>query len=39
MTRIRTQNVSAAQWTANGQALGTVDLTEDANNPFGLNLF
>jgi glutamine synthetase len=39
MTRIRTQNVSAAQWTANGQALGTVDLTEDANNPFGLNVF
>jgi glutamine synthetase len=39
MTRIRTQNVMAAQWSSNGEALGTVDLTEDANNPFGLNVF
>jgi glutamine synthetase len=39
MTRIRTQNVMAAQWSSNGEALGTVDLTEDANDPFGLNVF
>ena len=35
MTRIRQQNVIATQWSANGDALGTVDLTEESNNPFG----
>src|SRR4029079_1688116 len=39
MTRIRQQNVTAAQWSSNGEALGTVDLTEDKNNPFGVNVF
>ncbi len=39
MTRIRQQNVSASQWSSNGEALGTVDLTEESNNPFGLNVF
>ncbi|MQA73592.1 MAG: glutamine synthetase type III [Solirubrobacterales bacterium] len=39
MARIRTQNVSAAQWSSNGEALGTVDLTEARNNPFGENVF
>ncbi len=39
MTRIRQQNVTATQWSANGEALGTVDLTEDSNNPFGINVF
>src|SRR5690348_15649617 len=39
MTRIRQQNVTATQWSANGEALGTVDLTEESNNPFGINVF
>jgi glutamine synthetase len=39
MTRIRQQNVSASQWSANGGALETVDLTEPKNNPFGDNVF
>ena len=39
MTRIRQQNVTAAQWSSNGEALGTLDLTEDENNPFGANVF
>ena len=39
MTRIRQQNVTAAQWSTNGEALGTVDLTEEKNNPFGANVF
>ena len=39
MTRIRQQNVTATQWSSNGEALGTVDLTEEANNPFGANVF
>ena len=38
-TRIRQQNVSATKWSANGEALGTVDLTEEKNNPFGINVF
>ena len=38
-TRIRQQNVTAAKWSANGEALGTVDLTEEKNNPFGVNVF
>ena len=39
MAKIRQQNVTAAQWEANGGALGTVDLTEPDNNPFGENVF
>jgi glutamine synthetase len=39
MARIRQQNVDAAKWSTNGEALGTVDLTEERNNPFGLNVF
>ena len=38
-TRIRQKNVTAAKWSANGEALGTVDLTEEKNNPFGVNVF
>ena len=37
--RVRQQNVTAAKWSANGGALGTVDLTEAENNPFGGNVF
>ena len=39
MTRIRQQNVTAARWSSNGEALGTVDLTEEKNNEFGANVF
>jgi glutamine synthetase len=39
MTRIRQQNVTAAQWSSNGEALGTLDLTQPENNPFGANVF
>jgi glutamine synthetase len=39
MTRIRQQNVTAAQWSSNGQALGALDLTLPENNPFGANVF
>src|SRR3954470_18130502 len=39
MTRIRQQNVTAAQWSANGGALGAQDLTLPENNPFGQNVF
>jgi glutamine synthetase len=39
MTRIRQQNVTAAQWSSNGQALGALDLTQPENNPFGANVF
>jgi glutamine synthetase len=35
MTRIRQQNVTAAQWSSNGEALGTLDLNEH----FGANVF
>ena len=38
-TRIRQQNVSAAQWSPNGESLGALDLTEPANIPFGTNVF
>ena len=37
--RIRQHNVTATQWSSNGEALGTVDLTEESNNPFGANVF
>ena len=39
MTRIRTKNVTAAQWSPNGSSLGTVDLTSPGNNPFASNVF
>ena len=39
MTRLRQKNVHATQWSSNGEALGTVDLTEESNNPFGANVF
>jgi glutamine synthetase len=39
MTRIRQQNVTAAQWSSNGEALGAHDLTQPENDPFGANVF
>jgi glutamine synthetase len=39
MPRIRQQNVLAAQWTANGGALGAADLTAPDNQIFGANVF
>ncbi len=39
MPRIRQQNVLAAQWTPNGGALGTTDLTVPDNQTFGANVF
>jgi glutamine synthetase len=39
MTRIRQQNVTAAQWSANGGAIGTVDLTLPENDVFGIDVF
>jgi glutamine synthetase len=39
MPRTRQQNVTAAQWTANGAALGAPDLTEPGSYPFGDNVF
>ncbi len=39
MTRIRQQNVTAAQWSSNGGALGALDLTLPENDPFGANVF
>src|SRR5687768_11861048 len=39
MSRIRQQNVTAAQWSPNGGMLGAVDLTQPANNPFAANVF
>ncbi len=39
MSRIRQQNVTAAQWSADGGALGAVDLTDPANNVFGVDVF
>jgi glutamine synthetase len=38
-TRLRQTNVTAAQWSANGGALGTVDLTAATNQIFGSNVF
>jgi glutamine synthetase len=35
----RTQNVIAAQWSPNGEALGSPDLTLPANQIFGANVF
>jgi glutamine synthetase len=39
MVKTRVQNVISASWSPNGEALGTVDLTQDDNNPFGTNVF
>jgi glutamine synthetase len=39
MPRTRIHNVSAAQWSANGDALGTQDLTVQINQVFGANVF
>jgi len=39
MTRIRQQNVTAAQWSSNGEALGALDLTLPENDAFGANVF
>jgi glutamine synthetase len=39
MTRIRQQNVNAAQWSSNGEALGAIDLTLPENATFGANVF
>jgi glutamine synthetase len=38
-TRTRTPNVSAAQWSPNGGALGQADLTQPGANTFGENVF
>src|SRR3954451_25372576 len=35
----RAQNIISATWSPNGEALGTVDLTKDDNNPFGTQVF
>ncbi|HUB75175.1 MAG TPA: glutamine synthetase III [Solirubrobacteraceae bacterium] len=39
MPRTRQQNVTAAQWSANGAALGSPDLTLPDNQVFGANVF
>src|SRR5881409_3901552 len=39
MPRTRPHNLYAAQWSSNGGALGTLDLTEPANQIFGANVF
>jgi glutamine synthetase len=39
MPRTRIHNVSAAQWSANGQRLGARDLTDAENEIFGANVF
>jgi glutamine synthetase len=39
MSRIRQQNVTAAQWSSNGESLGTLDLTMPENAAFGENVF
>ena len=39
MARTRIHNVSAAQWSANGEGLGGQDLTQAANQVFGANVF
>ncbi len=39
MARIRQQNVTAAQWSPNGEALGSLDLTKNDAYPFGENVF
>jgi glutamine synthetase len=39
MPKTRQHNVTAAQWSANGAALGSIDLTVAANQVFGANVF
>jgi glutamine synthetase len=39
MIKTRAKNVAAATWSPNGEALGTVDLTDAKNNPFGADVF
>ncbi len=39
MPRTRQQNVTAAQWSANGSALGSLDLTIPGNQVFAANVF
>ena len=39
MLKTRQHNVTSATWSPNGEALGTADLTDAANNPFGDNVF
>src|SRR6201995_5023637 len=39
MPRTRQTNVTAAQWSANGSALGALDLTIPDNQVFGANVF
>ena len=39
MPRTRQQNVTAAQWSANGNGLGSPDLTVAGNQVFAANVF
>ena len=39
MPRTRHPNITAAQWSPNGGSLGTVDLTQPSNYPFGSDVF
>ena len=39
MARLREHNVTAAQWSINGEALGSIDLSDAENNPFNANVF
>ncbi len=39
MPKTRQQNVTAAQWSANGASLGSLDLTLAGNQVFGANVF
>jgi glutamine synthetase len=39
MPKVRQRNVTAAQWSPNGGVLGSVDLTEPFNYPFGELVF
>jgi len=39
MPRLRSQNVTAAQWSPNGGSIGQSDLTQPGANVFGDNVF
>jgi glutamine synthetase len=39
MPRTRQHNITAAQWSPNGGSIGTVDLTQPSNYPFGEDVF
>ncbi len=39
MLKTRQKNVTSATWSPNGDAMGTVDLTEEGNNPFATDVF